>query len=77
MAVRNVELVHEYFPNPLRMGTTRINNKNKSDIETEEEGKRRVNMERSAAGRKKRCTDSLAVARAYRLRGVATSRGSG
>ena len=49
MATGNVELMHEGFPKHLRMGTARM----KYDVETEEEDKRRVNMERSTADRKK------------------------
>ena len=50
MAMGNVELMHEYFPKHLYMGTGRM----KLDIEIEKEGdKRRVNMKRTPAGRKK------------------------
>ena len=51
MAIGNEELTHQCFPKHLRMGTAGM----KLNIETEEEGKkRRVNMEKSTAGRKKK-----------------------
>ena len=49
MTIGNEELMHEYFPKHLRMGTARM----KLDREREEDKKRRVSMERSKAGTKK------------------------
>ena len=50
MALENGELLHVCSPEHLRMGTARM----KYDNETEEEGKkRRMNVERSSADRKK------------------------
>ena len=50
MAIENVELMHECCPQHLPMGTART----KKDKETDGEGKqKRVNGERSTAGRKK------------------------
>ena len=49
MAIENEELVHEYFPKHLRMGTART----KDDNDTEDECKqKRVNMKRSKMGTK-------------------------
>ena len=54
MAVANVEQTGECSPEHLNMGTARM----KLDKETDEEGKkRRVNMERSTAGTKKKSVD--------------------
>ena len=61
MAIGNVELMQECFPKHFRMGTTNM----KQDKETEGEGKkRRVLIEISAVGTKKRNPDGLTVARA-------------
>ena len=54
----------------LRMGTAR----RKQDNDTEEERRRRVNMERSTAARKQRSPDGLTIARADSPPGIAIAR---
>ena len=59
MVLENVELMHEYFPKHLYMGTVRL----KKDKETEEEGKqKRVKSERSTASKK---ISTVTIAGAY------------
>ena len=54
MVIGNVELMYKCFPKHSRMLTARM----KEDKETDKEGKeRRVSMERSKAGTKKRSPD--------------------
>ena len=50
MAIENGELMHECSPEHLRIGTARL----KLDNGIEEEGKTRMNVERSAADTKKK-----------------------
>ena len=51
MAIGNGELMHEYFPKHLRMGTARM----KYNKETDEGGKKSgVSMEKSKAGTEKK-----------------------
>ena len=60
MAIMKVELMHECSSKHLRKETAIM----KEDIETEEEGEtRKVNMERSTAGRKKTCPAGVATPR--------------
>ena len=48
MAIENMELMHECSPKHLRMGTARL----KEEKESEEEGKKRMNVERTTADTK-------------------------
>ena len=72
MAIENVELKHECFPEHLCMGISRI----KYDKGTEKECKNiRVNIEvNTACTKKKGSPDGLTGARASLLHGVATPR---
>ena len=71
MARENVELLHERSPEHLRMGTARLKSDKKK---IEEDGKKRLNMERSTAGTKIRSPDCLTVlSRLIRLVHAVTS----
>ena len=56
MAIENLELMHEYFPKHLRMGTARFKLDNKT---AEESKKRRMIVERSTEDTKKSSVQSF------------------